>query len=136
MVLLPEGKANSANRANAQTGFYVILHDHIAPILHERKDTSGEFNALNDAIAVPRPPLTWKKITRPINQTSAWRILALAISCCDRALTKRMCSNLMSKLSRRFAWRPSSIRMKRRIGVHWQKHAVVRDSSRKTKATR
>jgi tetratricopeptide (TPR) repeat protein len=51
VVLFPEGEGNSAPRANAQTGFYVILHNHIAPILHSRNDASGEFSALKEALA-------------------------------------------------------------------------------------
>lgn len=46
-----EGKASSAQRAYAQIGCYVILHDNIAPILHDLKDTRGEFSALNEALA-------------------------------------------------------------------------------------
>ena len=51
VALFPKGEANLATRANAQTGFYVILHNHIAPILHNRNDASGEFSALSEALA-------------------------------------------------------------------------------------
>jgi len=61
MSLLPEGEASSVNRASAQTGLYVILHDHIAPILHDLNDTSGEFSALSEALASARAAASLEK---------------------------------------------------------------------------
>ena len=49
MTLLPDN-AHAADRIYDQTGLYVMLHDDIAPILHDQNDTAGELKALNDAL--------------------------------------------------------------------------------------
>ena len=61
MALLPAGEAGTADRAKTQTGFYVLLHDSIAPILHDLKDAPGELRALREALTAAQTAASLKR---------------------------------------------------------------------------